>query len=436
MASVCFYFQVHQPFRIKKYRIFDVSHDHKYFNDKSDRDINNEKILHKVSNKCYLKANATILDLLKQHPQFKVTYSISGVALDQFEEFYPEVIESFRKLVKTGQVEILDETYYHSLSFLYSKEEFVEQVKMHRDRVKQLFGVTPTSFRNTELIYSNELAQFVEGMGYKAILAEGADYVLGWRSPNFLYRAPGTSKIKTLLKNYRLSDDIAFRFSSRDWAEWPLSAEKFTQWVNAVNGNGNVVNLFMDYETFGEHQWEDTGIFEFLRYLPGEILKHPDNDFVTVTEAATRYEAVGDIDVPHYMSWADIERDLSAWLSNAMQHEAINNLYKLESAIKSSGDHVIIEDWRKLTTSDHFYYMCTKWFADGDVHKYFNPYDTPYEAFIAYNNVLHDLRWRLDQKQKRVAAKKSAPKKPAAAKTVRKPAAKKVAAKKRVAAKK
>lgn len=436
MASVCFYFQVHQPFRIKKYRIFDVAHDHKYFNDKSDRDINNEKILHKVSNKCYLKANATILDLLKEHPQFKVSYSISGVALDQFEEFYPEVIESFRKLVKTGRVEILDETYYHSLAFLYSKEEFVEQVKMHRDRVKKLFGVTPTAFRNTELIYSNELAQFVEGMGYKAILAEGADHVLGWRSPNFLYRAPGTTKIKTLLKNFRLSDDIAFRFSSRDWAEWPLSAEKFTQWVNAVNGNGNVINLFMDYETFGEHQWEDTGIFEFLRYLPREILKHPDNDFVTVTEAATRYEAVGDVDVPFYMSWADVERDLSAWLSNAMQHEAINNLYKLEDAVKSSGDHGIIEDWRKLTTSDHFYYMCTKWFADGDVHKYFNPYDTPYEAFIAYNNVLHDLRWRLDQKQKRVAAKKAAPKKVVTAKSVRKPVVKKAAKKPAAKAKK
>ena len=409
MASVCFYFQVHQPYRIKRYRIFDVGHDHEYFNDHSDKDINNEKILHKVANKCYLPTNALMLELLNKHPEFKIAYSLSGVFLDQLEQFSPETLKSFQALVKTGRVEILDETYYHSLSFLYSKEEFVKQVEMHRAKVKKLFGVTPTAFRNTELIYNNELAKFIEDMGYKAIIAEGAEHILGWRSPNFLYRSPNTTKIKTLLKNFKLSDDIVFRFSSRDWAEWPLSAEKFAQWVNQVNGNGNVVNLFMDYETFGEHQWEDTGIFHFLRALPGEILKHPDNDFVTPTEAAERYPVMGEFDAHNFVSWADVERDLSAWLSNGMQHEAINNIYALEADVLASKDPKIIEDWRKLQTSDHFYYMCTKWFADGDVHKYFNPYDTPYEAFIAYNNVLHDLKMRIESRRADINVRKVVP---------------------------
>lgn len=422
MASVCFYFQVHQPYRIKRYRIFDVGHDHEYFNDHSDKDINNEKILHKVAKKCYLPTNALMLELLNKHPEFKIAYSLSGVFLDQLEQFSPETLRSFQALVKTGRVEILDETYYHSLSFLYSKEEFVKQVEMHRAKVKKLFGVTPTAFRNTELIYNNELAKFIEDMGYKAIIAEGAEHILGWRSPNFLYRSPNTTKIKTLLKNFKLSDDIAFRFSSRDWAEWPLSAEKFAQWVNQVNGNGNVVNLFMDYETFGEHQWEDTGIFHFLRALPGEILKHPDNDFVTPTEAAERYPVMGEFDAHNFVSWADVERDLSAWLSNGMQHEAINNIYALEADVLASKDPKIIEDWRKLQTSDHFYYMCTKWFADGDVHKYFNPYDTPYEAFIAYNNVLHDLKMRIESRRADINVRKVAPVKKKVV-VVKKPAA-------------
>jgi alpha-amylase len=433
MASICFYFQVHQPYRIKKYRIFDVGNDHEYFNDKSDRDINNERILHKVARKCYLPANKVMLELLEKHPEFKIAYSFSGVFLDQLEEFSPETLESFQKLVATGRVEILDETYYHSLAFLYSKDEFVRQVEMHRAKVKKLFGVTPTAFRNTELIYNNELAKYVEKMGYKTILAEGADRLLGWRSPNFVYQSPTAKKIKTLLKNYKLSDDIAFRFSSKAWEEWPLTSEKFTHWVNAVNGNGNVINLFMDYETFGEHQWEDTGIFDFLRALPREVLKHPDNDFVTPSEAAARYPVVGEFDAHNYVSWADVERDLSAWRSNGMQEEALTNIYALEKDVLATGDQKIIEDWRKLQTSDHFYYMCTKWFADGDVHKYFNPYDTPYEAFIAYNNVLHDLRLRIEAgKKKRTSgtAKKSAAKKPVAKKAVKKVAAKRLVIKK------
>jgi len=441
MASICFYFQVHQPYRIKKYRIFDVGHDHNYFNDHSDRDINNEKILHKVARKCYLPANKLLLELLNKHPEFKIAYSFSGVFLEQLETFSPETLKSFQKLVKTGRVEVLDETYYHSLAFLYSKKEFVRQVELHRAKVKKLFGVTPKVFRNTELVYNNELAKFAEGMGYQAILAEGADHILGWKSPNFLYRAPNARKIKTLLKNYRLSDDIAFRFSSKSWSEWPLTAEKFARWIDAVNGNGQVVNLFMDYETFGEHQWEDTGIFDFMRALPGELLKHPDNDLVTPSEAAKRYDAVGEFDAHSFISWADIERDLSAWLSNSMQNEAIGNLYALEKEVLASKDKSIVDDWSKLQTSDHFYYMCTKWFSDGDVHKYFNPYDTPYEAFIAYNNVLHDLRYRIEAakkkkthakklrgiKKKKTAIKRQKPVKPTKRKMIKKVSKKKVA---------
>jgi alpha-amylase len=407
MSSVVFYFQVHQPYRLKRYRVFDIGKDHHYFNDTSERDTNNRKVFRKVADKCYLPANATWLELLKRYPKLKISYSLSGVFMEQMEEWGPDVLESFKKLVATGQVEILDETYDHSLAFLYSKEEFVEQVRMHRDMVKRLFHVEPTSFRNTELIYHNDLAEFLAspefkkalGVNYRAVIAEGADHVLGWRSPNFLYQPP-KGDIKLMLKNYRLSDDIAFRFSSREWKEWPLTAPKFANWVHAVNGNGNVINLFMDYETFGEHQWEDTGIFDFLRALPEEILKHPDNDFLTVTEAAERYPSVGTVDVPHYMSWADVERDLSAWLGNGIQHDAIGKLFALRDEVLATGNRTLIDDWRKLTTSDHFYYMCTKWFNDGDVHKYFSPYETPYDAFIAFSNVIQDMRMRLTQIQK------------------------------------
>ncbi|MEK7460298.1 MAG: glycoside hydrolase family 57 protein [Patescibacteria group bacterium] len=409
MTSVCFYFQVHQPFRVKDYRVFDIGQDSEYFNDKSDRSINNEKILHKVAGKCYLPANAVLLELLKKHPEFKVSFSFSGVFLDQLEEFSPETLESFQKLVATGRVEVLGETYYHSLSFLYSPEEFRRQVALHRAKIEKLFGVTPTVFRNTELIYNNALAEEVEKMGYKGIIAEGADHILEWRSPNFLYRPQGTQNLKLLLKNYRLSDDIAFRFSSKEWSEHPLTAPKFADWVSQVNGGGDVVNLFMDYETFGEHQWEDTGIFNFLRHLPDEIYKNPDNNFVTPSEAILRYNPVSLLDVHHFMSWADVERDLSAWISNPMQHDALESIYRMEEGALATNNSRIIEDWRRLQTSDHFYYMCTKWFNDGDVHKYFNPYNTPYEAFIAYMNALQDLKLRIHNFQPQKSETKEVP---------------------------
>lgn len=387
--------------RVKRYRIFDIGKDRNYFNDGSESNLNNRKIIRKVSEKCYLPANKTILSLLNRHPGFKVSYSLSGIFLEQLERDEPEVLQSFRDLFDTGQVEILNETYYHSLAFLYSKDEFREQVKKHQQKIKEMFGLTPEVFRNTELIYNNDIAREVENLGFKGILAEGADRVLDWRSPNFVYKPKDSETISLLLKNYKLSDDIAFRFSSRDWAEFPLTSEKFASWVDGHNGNGQLINLFMDYETFGEHQWEDTGIFHFLEALPGEILKNPDNNFVTPSEAINRYQPVAELDVPYYVSWADVERDLSAWRSNEMQESALSAIYDLERAVYAAGDEDLLGDWRRLQTSDHFYYMCTKWFADGDVHKYFNPYNSPYEAFISFMNVLNDLKLRIDEADKK-----------------------------------
>ena len=387
MPSVCFYFQVHQPFRIKRYSFFDIGKDHFYEDDEKNR-----LILDKVSEKCYLKTNRKMLDLITRHKgKFRISYSISGVALEQFENHRPDVLQSFIDLSKTGCVDFLSETYYHSLSFVYSKNEFKRQVDMHNAKIKEYFDQVPKVFRNTELIYNNELASYIEKLGYKAILCEGKDSLLGTRTPNFLYQPAGTLKIKALLKNYRLSDDIAFRFSDRNWTEWPLQADTFASWVHKVAGNGELVNLFMDYETFGEHQWEETGIFDFLDHLPEEILKHPDFDFKTVSEVADSYKVRDIYDAPEFISWADAERDLSAWLSNAMQREAAKRIYSLEDKIIKSGNTDLIEVWGKLQTSDHFYYMCTKFWSDGDVHKYFSPYDSPYDAYIYYMNMLADF---------------------------------------------
>ncbi len=399
MVSVCFYFQVHQPHRLRNYSVFDIGKSQDYFDTEK-----NASIMRKVARKCYLPTNRLLLKLLERHPEFRCSFSISGVALEQLQDYAPEVLETFKRLAATGRVELLAETYYHSLSFLRDKEEFREQVEQHVSRIQELFGQTPTVFRNTELIYNNELANFIERMGFSGILAEGWDHILGWRSPNFVYRSKTTSNLRLLLKNYRLSDDnsvmrsitsIAFRFSNRGWSEWPLTVEKFASWVNNVNGAGHTINLFMDYETFGEHQWEETGIFEFLEALPAEVLKHPDNDFKTVSEVVASYDPMDEIDVHNYLSWADLERDLSAWIGNNMQRTAIEELYRFGTAVKRTGNPQLLDTWRRLTTSDHLYYMCTKWFSDGDVHKYFNPYDSPYEGYIAFMNILHDLAIRV-----------------------------------------
>ncbi len=389
MPSVCFYFQVHQPMRLRHYTVFDS--DDRYFDDSK-----NAAICRKVADKCYLPANRLLLKLIEKHKgRFKVSYSLTGVLLEQLREYSPEVLSTFHALARTGCVEFLAETYYHSLSFLYSRQEFVEQVKKHVETIEELFGQTPKVFRNTELIYNNDLGLLIEAMGcFDGIITEGADHILGMRSPNFVYRPKGCRRLKMLMKNYSLSDDIAFRFSNRQWIEWPLTADKFRRWIDAVNGNGTVVNLFMDYETFGEHQWKDTGIFDFIEHLPDEVLKHPDNDFKTPSEVVTSYEAADTVNVPYMISWADTERDLSAWLGNPMQSGAIHELYRLERKIKRVNDEQLLADWRKLQTSDHFYYMCTKHFSDGDVHKYFNPYDSPYESYINFMNVLEHLQSR------------------------------------------
>ncbi|OQY05967.1 MAG: alpha-amylase [Planctomycetales bacterium 4572_13] len=392
MASVCFYFQVHQPFRLRHYTVFEKSP--RYFDE-----FKNASICRKVANKCYLPSNRLLLDVIRRFEgRFKISYSITGIVLEQFKKYCPEVMSTFDALAQTGCVEFIAETYYHSLSFLYSSDEFIAQINKHSELIQQLYGQTPRVFRNTELIYSNALAETIEKMDrFDAIITEGADHILGHRNSNFVYRPPNCERLKLLLKNYSLSDDIAFRFSNKGWNEYPLTADKFAHWINRVNGNGQCVNLFMDYETFGEHQWEDTGIFSFMYHLPEKVLEHPDNNFMTPSEVVDTYDAVDVVDVPRIISWADTERDLSAWLGNAMQSNALHEIYKFEKLIKQTQNEELLADWRRLQTSDHFYYMCTKYFADGDVHKYFNPYESPYDSYINFMNVLGNLRQQCTQ---------------------------------------
>jgi alpha-amylase len=392
MKNICFYFQVHQPFRFRRYRFFDIGNDHYYYDD-----YTNEGVLNKVAQKCYLPANKLLLKMLKKHKgKFKVSFSISGVAIDQFKLYAPEVLESFQELAKTGHVEFLAETYSHSLVSLKDKSEFEAQVKKHTETIEELFGQTPKVFRNTELIYSDQLGADVYEMGFQGMLAEGAKHVLGWKSPNFLYTNAINPRLKVLLKNFTLSDDIAFRFSNKDWNEYPLTAEKYVDWIKALSPKEEIINLFMDYETFGEHQWEDTGIFDFLEQLPDVALKTKGLGFTTPSEAVKDLQPVSAIHVPNPTSWADEERDLTAWLGNEMQNEAFDKLYSLLPKINKCEVDDILTDWKYLQTSDHFYYMSTKFFSDGEVHAYFNPYETPYEAFMNYMNVLSDFTLRLN----------------------------------------
>lgn len=392
MISVCFYFEVHQPFRLRHYNFFDIGQD-SYFDEHKNREV-----LIKVANKCYLPMTRQLLHMAREHQgDFRFTFSLTGTLVEQLRRWAPEVLDLYRALADTGAAEFLAETYYHSLAGIYSEAEFREQVKMHMKLMKDEFGVVPTSFRNTELIFNNHIAWMAADMGFRAILTEGTDRILGWRSPNFVYVPRYSPQIRAFLKNYRLSDDIAFRFSERGWSEWPLTVEKFAPWVHNVAGNGNLVNLFMDYETFGEHQWEDTGIFNFMQRLPEAIWRHGDFKFRTITEAARKHEAVGEIETDHPISWADMERDLSAWTGNSMQREALQCIYELEEPIKRIGDQAMLDNWRKLLTSDHFYYMSTKFWQDGDVHKYFSPYGTPHEAYVYFMNCLEDLRQRVSR---------------------------------------
>jgi len=399
--GITLYLHVHQPYRVRDYTVFDTSINHNYFSEPDpESNHNNEKILRKVADKSYRPMNELLEKLLHKHPEFKVSLSITGTFIDQAEAWAPDVLDSFKRLVATGQVEIVSETYYHSLAFFYSREEFERQVEAHKAKVREIFGVETSVFRNTELSYNDELAQWADDYGFKGILAEGWDPILGWRSPNFVYRPEGTKNISLLLKNYKLSDDLAFRFSNRNWEEWPLTVDKYNSWVESSIYDQPLVNLFMDYETFGEHQWEDTGIFTFFEEFVDRWLQNPDNTFYTVSEAIEANEPSDTISMPQTVTWADTERDLSAWLGNSMQHEAMRYLYSLEDDVLRSNDGELISDWRKLQTSDHAYYMCTKYFTDGDVHAYFSPYNSPYDAFLYYLNAIRDVRWRLHETHK------------------------------------
>lgn len=393
--GIVLYLHVHQPYRVRPYSVFDTGTNHNYFDSHEDTDWNNKQIFEKVADKSYRPMNALLLKLLNKHPEFRISLSISGVFIEQAQQWAPDVIESFQALVNTGRVEILAETYHHSLAFFYSKGEFERQVLLHQTLIFDTFGVTPRVFRNTELAYNDELAQWAEQKGYAGILAEGWDPVLEWRSPNYVYQPQGTSSIALLLKNYRLSDDLAFRFGNRSWNEWPLTPEKYRNWATESLGDQSIINLFMDYETFGEHQWQDTGIFEFIEGFASSWVAESDNTFYTVSEAIAEHKPVGTVSMPHTVTWADSGRDLSAWTGNKLQREALRYLYNLEQDILRTNDTTLINDWRRLQTSDHLYYMCTKGLNDGEVHAYFSPYDSPYVAFLYYLNAIRDLRWRL-----------------------------------------
>ena len=391
MKTVCLYFQVHQPWRLKTYRFFNMGNDHNYLDD-----FTNRAIMQKVARQCYLPMNALLQSLIEQHNgALRVTFSITGSAVEQFKAYAPEVLDSFKRLAETGCVEFLGETYSHSLSSLASLDEFKAEVKLHTAMLKEEFGVKPTAFRNTELIYSDDIAKAVEDMGFKTMLAEGAKHILGWKSPNFVYTDAVDNKLRLLLRNYKLSDDIAFRFSNEGWNEWPLTADKFASWV--AQENGEVVNLFMDYETFGEHQNASTGIFDFMKALPAALLATGEVEFATVSEASKRLQPVAVLHCPHAMSWADEERDVTAWLGNDLQNEAFAKLYALAPKVRKAKNKDFEYVWHFMQNSDHFYYMATKWFSDGDVHSYFNPYGSAYEAFINYMNVLADFEIELNK---------------------------------------
>lgn len=395
MRAICLYLHIHQPIRYREYSFFEVGNCSDYFYDDLSGRQSNERIFKKVAEKSYRPMLNLLERNMKKFSDFKVSFSITGTWLEQAEKWAPELIEQLQRLVKSGQAEIVGETYYHSLAFFYDADEFDAQVEKHAAKIEKLFGARPKVFRNTEFAYNDKLALWAESKNYKGILAEGWDKVLGWRSPNFVYRPAGCENLRLLLKNYRLSDDIAFRFSNRAWKEWPLTVPKYQNWLNMECLRGPLINLFMDFETFGEHQWQDTGIFDFMDTLISSWLAEYDNKFVTVSEACDLMKPADEISMPETVTWADTERDLSAWLSNDMQRSAMEELYKLRAKILATGDEKLISDWRLLTTSDHPYSMCTKYWNDGDVHAYFSAYASPYESFMYFMNVLRDIEYRL-----------------------------------------
>lgn len=393
MRTICLYFQIHQPFRLKRYRFFDIGNEDYYYDDYS-----NDAILQRVIKKSYLKSNKIIADIIKEHKEnFRVTFSISGPALDQFELYAPEVLESFKKLAKTGQVEFLSETDSHSLASLINKTDFENQVNAHRQKIMKYFNQTPTLLKNTELIYSDNIAAWATEMGFEGMVTEGAKQILGWKSPNYLYCSAVNPRLKLLLRNFKLSDDLSFRFSNKTWSEYPLTTEKFARWLNHIDPKEENINILIDYETFGGRQPEESGIFEFFKHLPSAILKHTNFTFSTPSEVIKNLQPIASISVPSPISWADEERDITAWLGNDLQKEAFQKLYQLRDYIAECTDKKILTNWKYLQTADHFHYMSTKFFSDRPTYAYVNPYESPYEAFINYMNVLADFTIRVKQ---------------------------------------
>ncbi len=392
MKAICFYFQIHQPFRLKRYRFFDIGNDHYYYDD-----FANDDIISRIARNSYIPAAETLLKMIEQtNGKFRCALSITGTALEQFEMYVPEFIDILKKLADTGKCEFLGETYSHSLASLTDPVEFEAQVRDHSRRIKEIFGVTPKVFRNTELIYCDEMAPQIAAMGFKGCITEGAKHILGWKSPNYVYAAAGTPKLKLLLKNDDLSDAISRNFSNTDWNEYPLTADKFIGWIANTPEEEQIFNLFMNLETFGEFNNANTGIFQFLEALP-RFAAENGIDFWTPSEAVMKLKPVADLTVLHPISWADEARDTSAWLGNDLQNEAFRKLYKLAERVRLVEDRRIKQDWNYLQASDHFFYMSTKHTADGQAHSQFSPYSSPYEAFTNYMNVLADFIVRVKE---------------------------------------
>lgn len=399
MPAICLSYEVHEPYRLRHYTVFDLGQNSIY----EDDDHNCDSLLY-TARACYLPMNDVMLGIIKRlGNKFKFSLSMSNIALEQFERYAPEVIDSFRALADTGSVEFIAETAPHSLAFLYSRDEFEIQVKENSERIKYLFGQKTVTFRNTELVYNNDLASVLEKMGFVAVLAEGADHVLGWRSPNYLYRPVGVDNLRLLLRNSSLSADIAARFSNRGWGEWPLTAHKYASWCHNLAGESELINIFNDYHTFGLRNSRESGIFEFMNALPEAILANGDFYFATPAEVASELNSVGEVDVPQFMSWDDEGCDLNAWLGNDMQKDAIHALYALSSRVRRTENTELHRDFERLQTSDHFHYMSTKWFSAFLADRP-NPYQSPYDAYINYMNVLADLDTRLAEEERKISA--------------------------------
>ena len=392
MKAICFYFQIHQPFRLKRYRFFDIGNDHYYYDD-----FANDDIITHIAQRSYIPAAETLLRMIEEsNGRFRCAISISGVALEQCERYVPEFVDLLKKLADTGKVEFLAETYAHSLSSLTDYDEFISQVKVHNEKLHEMFGVKPKVLRNTELVYCDEMAPVIASMGYKGVITEGAKHILGWKSPNYIYSAASAPKLKLLLKNDKLSDDIAFRFSNTEWDAYPLTADKYIDWIASTPTEEQIVNLFMNLETFGGMQSRETGIFQFLEALP-RFAAERGIDFLTPSDAVAKLKPVGELSVLHPISWADEARDTSAWLGNKLQNEAFNKLYSVAERVRLCDDRRLKQDWYYLQASDHLFYMSTKNLADGVVHSHFSPYETPFQAFTNYMNVLSDFIVRVEE---------------------------------------